>query len=45
MLDVVHDWCEKWCMIVNLNKSKVTHFRTKSQAQTNFDFTSRKQDP
>ncbi len=26
-------------MRVNVNKSKVTHFRTKSKAQTNFDFT------
>ncbi len=38
MLDVVHDCCEKWCMRVNVNKSKVTHFRTKNQAQTDFDF-------
>ncbi len=39
MLDVGHDWCEKCFMRVNVNKSKVTHFRTKSQAQTDFDFT------
>ncbi len=39
MLDVVHDWCEKWHISVNVNKSKVTHFRTKSQTQTDFDFT------
>ncbi len=37
LLDVLHDWFEKWCMRVN--KSKVTHFRTKSQAKTDFDFT------
>ncbi len=39
MLNVVHDWCEKWRMRVNVNKSKVTHFTTKSQAQSDFDFT------
>ncbi len=39
MLDVVYEWCEKWHMRVNVNKSKVTNFRTKSQPQTNFDFT------
>ncbi len=39
MLDVVHDWCEKWRMRVNVIKSKVTHFRSKSQAQIDFDFT------
>ncbi len=26
--DVVHDCYEKWCVRVNVNKSKVTHFRT-----------------
>ncbi len=26
-------------MRINVNKSKVIHFRTKSQAQTDFDFT------
>ncbi len=39
MLDVVQDQCEKWRMRVNVNKSKVIHFRTKSQAQTDIDFT------
>ncbi len=34
MQDVVQDWCKKWHMGVNVNKSNFTPFRTKSNVQT-----------
>jgi hypothetical protein len=29
MLKLVYDWCKKWRMKVNINKTKVVHYRIK----------------
>ena len=36
MFDAVSDWCRKWRMKVNVSKSKVVHFRGKSDLETEF---------
>ena len=38
MLDSLHEWCTKWCMRVNVNKTKIVQFRCKSQSATNKQF-------
>ena len=38
MLNRLHDWCRKWRLKVNINKTNVIHFRPKSQTQSNFEF-------
>ena len=38
MLTFVSEWCRKWRMAVNMDKTKVIHFRKKSIAQTAYDF-------
>jgi hypothetical protein len=38
MFDCVSEWCMKWRMKVNVNKSKVVHYRVKSHRETNFIF-------
>ena len=30
LLKYVNEWCKKWCMSINLTKSKVMHFRRKN---------------
>jgi hypothetical protein len=30
MLDVVSDWCTTWKLSINVNKTKVMHFRPQS---------------
>ena len=34
MLDHVHKWCKKWFMSVNMDKTKVVHFRKKAKARS-----------
>ena len=38
MLNFVTEWCRKWCMAVNTEKTKVVHFRKKSIDKTNYTF-------
>ncbi len=38
MLDKLNEWCEKWYMSVNLNKTKVLHFMNMRQKCTNVSF-------
>lgn len=38
MLDIVHDWCSKWRLSINVDKTNVVHFRCPSSPRTNFDF-------
>jgi hypothetical protein len=38
MLDYVHEWCRKWRLIINIEKSKVVHFRNKGKNRSNFQF-------
>ena len=38
LLDCVYTWCKKWRMRINIKKSKVVHFRTKSVNQTQLNF-------
>ncbi len=39
MLNVLSDWCGKWKMNVNVNKTKVVHFRPLSILRTDTQFT------
>ena len=39
MLNCVHSWCDKWRMAVNLDKTKVMHFRYKRKQITKYCFT------
>ena len=38
MLDVIYEWCEKWKIIINSEKSQVVHFRSKSVDKTSVNF-------
>ena len=38
MINTVHDWCTKWRLKVNSNKSQVMHFRPQSITKTTYDF-------
>ena len=38
MLNFVNEWCEKWQLNVNIEKTKIMHFRKKRKAKTNFKF-------
>ena len=38
MLDHVDSWCKKWQMRVNVDKTKVVHFRNKRKNKTCFNF-------
>ena len=39
MLNCVHSWCDKWRMAVNLDTTKVMHFRNKRKQITKYCFT------
>ena len=39
MLNVLHEWCHKWRMKVNINKTKVMHFRVQGYSATDSRFT------
>ena len=38
MLDVVSDWCSSWKLSININKTKIIHFRSKSHIRSNYIF-------
>ena len=38
MLSFISDWCRKWRMAVNLDKTEVVHFRNLSSNKTEFNF-------
>ncbi len=38
LIDIVHKWCLKWRLEVNLSKTKVVHYRGTRRAQTKFSF-------
>ena len=38
MVNSLYDWCKKWRMRVNVSKTKIVHFRTKSQPCTSYEF-------
>ena len=35
-INAMYEWCRKWRMQVNINKSKIVHFRKKSIPKTRF---------
>ena len=39
MLNVMYQWCKKWRLRLNSNKTKIVHFRRKRVKQTMFKFT------
>ena len=38
MLNTLHSWCESWQLHINTNKTKIVHFKLKSQPRTSFKF-------
>ena len=38
MLSLVHSWCHEWKLNINVDKTKVVHFRNPSKPQANFNF-------
>ena len=34
MLDKLNDWCNKWRIVINENKTKILHFRPKAKNVT-----------
>ena len=38
MLNELHEWCEKWGMVVNGKKTKIVHFRPKQRSRTAYKF-------
>ena len=38
MIDIMYDWCYKWKLKLNINKSNVVHFCLKNQRETAFMF-------
>ena len=39
MLDILHEWCTTWDVLVNLDKSKIVHYRSAKTAETLYNFT------
>ena len=39
MLDVLNDWCRKWRLVINRDKTKVMHFRPNSMEKCRANFT------
>ena len=37
MLDKLHDWCKKWRVLINTDKSKCVHSRRSRQRRSNFE--------
>ena len=37
-LDFINQWCKKWRLNINYNKSNVIHFRKRNDRQSNFVF-------
>ena len=38
MLDTLNDWCHKWRLQINQDKTKVIHFRPSGKDRSNFEF-------
>ena len=38
MLDKLNDWCNKWRIVINENKTKILHFRPKAKNVTRYNF-------
>ena len=38
LLDTLHDWCKRWRVLINTDKSKVVHFRRGRRQRTEFVF-------
>ena len=38
MLNIVYNWCSKWGMVLNRDKSKIIHFRRKNVERSEFEF-------
>ena len=38
LISIVHSWCRKWQLIVNIDKTRIIHFRKSSTLCTPFDF-------
>ena len=38
MLDFIKNWCDKWRMAINADKTQVVHFRQPSSPQSDFSF-------
>ena len=38
LLHIVAKWCERWKVLVNIDKTKIIHFRRKGQLRTNYSF-------
>ncbi len=38
LLDIVRLWCRKWKLLVNLDKTKIVHYRASRKAQTKYVF-------
>ena len=38
MMDTLRDYCSKWRLLVNSNKTQVMHFRKVNKQETNFEF-------
>ena len=45
MLNVVHRWCRQWRVVVNVNKTKIIHFRSKKKVRTSVCFKLNEQNP
>ena len=41
LLNKLHDWCKRWRVLINTDKSKVMHFRTGRRKRTEFQFKER----
>ena len=39
MLDTLNEWCQKWRLLINQDKTKVIHFRPSGKDRCNFEFT------
>ncbi len=38
LLDILYEWCHKWRLIVNTDKTKVMHFRSKAKPRSTYKF-------
>lgn len=38
LLEILEKWCYTWRMIVNVNKTKIVHFRSQARPRSNFVF-------
>ena len=38
LLDTVHNWCKRWRVLINTDKSKITHFRSARRRRSEVQF-------